>query len=236
MAYCCSRGLLFTSVVHQTHCCSVVTVNNNNIVQQLTFGCSSLHPCPLPLRCGVHRWRPGHQLRPEVDFFSVTWPRIFSRGRCHRAPSAAVGFYRCEARVGCWGRPPARWLCACGTVHVLYMLNVTYFVHINSMRCENDVPPSTFDPGNHPGTMGADADSEPARTVPVSLCASRDLFVRCEKNVNFAISDLGFPEELGHDLGRFGHLLSLYFARVSLFLRIDSMGRSRFFSISTYHL
>ena len=62
------------------------------------------------------------------------------------------------------------------------------------MRCKSDVPPSTFDPGNHPGTMGA--DSELARTVPVSLCASRDLFVRCEKNVNFAISDLGFPEEL----------------------------------------
>ena len=75
------------------------------------------------------------------------------------------------------------------------------------------------------------ADSEPARTVPVSLCASRDLFVRCEKNVNFAISDLGFPEELGHDLGRFGHLLSLYFARVSLVLPVDSMGKSRFDSV-----
>ena len=100
------------------------------------------------------------------------------------------------------------------------------------MRCENDVTPSTFDPGNHPGTMGA--DSELARTVPVSLCASRDLFVCCEKNANFVISDLGFPEELGHDLGRFGHLLSIYFARVSLFLSVDLMGRSRFFSISAY--
>ena len=38
LAYCCSRGLLFTSVVHQAHCCSVVTVNNKNIVQKLTFG------------------------------------------------------------------------------------------------------------------------------------------------------------------------------------------------------
>ena len=110
-------------------------------------------------------------------------------------------------------------------LYTLYMLNVTYFVHINSMRCENDVPPSTFDPGNHPGTMGA--DSELARTVPVSLCASRDLFVCCEKNANFVISDLGFPEELGHDLGRFGHLLSIYFARVSLFLSVDQMAKSR---------
>ena len=38
LAYCCSRGLLFTSVVHQAHCCSAVTVNNKNIVQKLTFG------------------------------------------------------------------------------------------------------------------------------------------------------------------------------------------------------
>ena len=42
-----------------------------------------------------------------------------------------------------------------------------------------------------------------------------------QKNANFVISDLGFPEELGHDLGRFGHLLSIYFARVSLFLSVD---------------
>ena len=41
LAYCCSRGLLFTIVVHQAHCCSVVTVNNKNIVQQLTFGSSN---------------------------------------------------------------------------------------------------------------------------------------------------------------------------------------------------
>ena len=38
---CCSRGLLFTSVVHQTHCCSVVTVNNNNTVQKLTLASST---------------------------------------------------------------------------------------------------------------------------------------------------------------------------------------------------
>ena len=38
LAYCCSRGLLFTIVVHQGYCCSVVTVNNNNTVQKLTFG------------------------------------------------------------------------------------------------------------------------------------------------------------------------------------------------------
>ena len=41
LAYCCSRGLLFTIVVHQGYCCSVVTVNNNNTVQKLTFGNSS---------------------------------------------------------------------------------------------------------------------------------------------------------------------------------------------------
>ena len=28
LAYCCSRGLLFTIVVHQAHCCSVVTVHH----------------------------------------------------------------------------------------------------------------------------------------------------------------------------------------------------------------
>ena len=44
LAYCCSRGLLFTTVVHQAHCCSVVTVNNKNIVQQLTFGSSTGSP------------------------------------------------------------------------------------------------------------------------------------------------------------------------------------------------
>ena len=42
LAYCCSRGLLFTSVVHEAHCCSVVTVNNKNIVHKLTFDNSSL--------------------------------------------------------------------------------------------------------------------------------------------------------------------------------------------------
>ena len=41
LAYCCSRGLLFTIVVHQGYCCSVVTVNNNNTVQKLTFGNST---------------------------------------------------------------------------------------------------------------------------------------------------------------------------------------------------
>ena len=41
LAYCCSRGLLFTIVVHQGYCCSVVTVNNNNTVQKLTFGNSN---------------------------------------------------------------------------------------------------------------------------------------------------------------------------------------------------
>ena len=46
--YCCSPGLLFTNVVHLAHCCSVVTVNNKNIVHKLTFGCSTLNsvtPC-----------------------------------------------------------------------------------------------------------------------------------------------------------------------------------------------
>ena len=42
LAYCCSRGLLFTSVVHEAHCCSVVTVNNTNSVQLLTFGSSTV--------------------------------------------------------------------------------------------------------------------------------------------------------------------------------------------------
>ena len=42
LAYCCSRGLLFTIVVHQGYCCSVVTVNNNNTVQKLTFGNSNV--------------------------------------------------------------------------------------------------------------------------------------------------------------------------------------------------
>ena len=41
LAYCCSRGLLFTSVVHEAHCCSVVTVNNKNSVQLLTFSSST---------------------------------------------------------------------------------------------------------------------------------------------------------------------------------------------------
>jgi hypothetical protein len=44
LAYCCSRGLLFTIVVHQGYCCSVVTVNNNNTVQKLTFGNSIFVP------------------------------------------------------------------------------------------------------------------------------------------------------------------------------------------------
>ena len=33
--------LLLASVVGQAHCCSVVTVNNKNIVHKLTFGCSN---------------------------------------------------------------------------------------------------------------------------------------------------------------------------------------------------
>ena len=48
LAYCCSRGLLFTIVVHQGYCCSVVTVNNNNTVQKLTFGNSTHVPVRKP--------------------------------------------------------------------------------------------------------------------------------------------------------------------------------------------
>ena len=87
------------------------------------------------------------------------------------------------------------------------------------MLCKNDTFPSTLDPGDHSGYMGA--ESESGRTIPVSLYASRALFVCLKKNVNFTISYIGFPEELGHNLGRFGHLLSLYFARVSLVLPVD---------------
>ena len=54
LAYCCSRGLLFTIVVHQGYCCSVVTVNNNNTVQKLTFG-NSIGNFTL----GGYRWATG---------------------------------------------------------------------------------------------------------------------------------------------------------------------------------
>ena len=37
---------MFTIVVQQAHCCSVVTVNNNNTVQKLTFGCSTFYRFP----------------------------------------------------------------------------------------------------------------------------------------------------------------------------------------------
>ena len=53
LAYCCSRGLLFTIVVHQGYCCSVVTVNNNNTVQKLTFGNSIERGCLASSRAAV---------------------------------------------------------------------------------------------------------------------------------------------------------------------------------------
>ena len=83
--------------------------------------------------------------------------------------------------------------------------------------------------------MGAKSESGRAIPAVYDWTPLGPFLIRLlQKNANFTISDLGFPDELGHDLGRFGHLLSLYFARVSLVLRIDPMGRSRFFSISTY--
>ena len=64
LAYCCSRGLLLASVVGQAHCCSVVTVNNKNTVQLLTFGNS-------------RSWGVVPRLRatsPETAFWNVDLP------------------------------------------------------------------------------------------------------------------------------------------------------------------
>ena len=68
LAYCCSRGLLFTIVVHQGYCCSVVTVNNNNTVQKLTFGNSKRWQVALPSIKNVRAQIRG-LLRVAVNVF-----------------------------------------------------------------------------------------------------------------------------------------------------------------------
>ena len=48
-----------------------------------------------------------------------------------------------------------------------------------------------------------------------------------KKNVNFAISDLGFPEELGHTLGWFGVVLPIYGLGSSLVFYMEKIAKSR---------
>ena len=71
--YCCSKSLTFTIVVQKPYCCSVVTVNNKNIVQRLTLRCSTNKFVVPILRVGIS---------PLVPLNGVTSHIIWKRQHC----------------------------------------------------------------------------------------------------------------------------------------------------------